>query len=413
MKFLFPTTFYPPYSFGGDAVFLERLALALTAEGHEVDVVHCVDAYHSLQSKVPQSEPKSHPNLTVHSLRSGFGILSPLLTHQTGNAWFKSKPINELIQKKNFDVIHFHNPSLLGLQSLELALHAEEAVVLYTAHEHWLICPIHVLWKNNRRPCEKPACIRCSLIAGRPPQLWRYTSKRKQASKHVDRFIAPSRFTARLHRERGFEESMTHLPNFVDRVDNDWQSPEPSPHPRPYFLFVGRLEPIKGAQTLIESWNHISDIDLVIAGSGSSQKSLEELAGNSPRIRFVGQIPEDELGAYYVNAIGCIIPSITHEVFPLVIIESFARKTPVIVRDLGALPEAVHDSSGGFIYSNHEELVEAIEQLRQSQSQRQQFGERGYQYFLEHWSREAHLSKYMALIGEVRQEKFGTQSGPQ
>ena len=85
----------------------------------------------------------------------------------------------------------------------------------------------------------------------------------------------------------------------------------------------------------------------------------------------------------------------------------------MIVRDLGALPEAVHDSSGGFIYSNHEELVEAIEQLRQSQSQRQQVGERGYQYFLEHWSREAHLSKYMALIGEVRQEKFGTQSGPQ
>ena len=413
MKFLFPTTFYPPYSFGGDAVFLERLALALTAEGHEVDVVHCVDAYHSLQSKVPQSEPKSHPNLTVHSLRSGYGILSPLLTHQTGNAWFKSKPINDLIQKKKFDVIHFHNPSLLGLQSLELALHAEKAVVFYTAHEHWLICPIHVLWKNNRRPCEKPACIRCSLIAGRPPQLWRYTSKRKRSSKHVDRFLAPSRFTARLHRERGFEESMTHLPNFVDRVDGDWQSPEPSPHPRPYFLFVGRLEPIKGAQTLIESWNHITDIDLVIAGSGSSQKSLEVLAGDNPRIHFMGQIPQDELGVYYVNAIGCIIPSITHEVFPLVIIESFARKTPVIVRDLGALPEAVHDSSGGFIYSNHEELVEAIDHLRQSQSLRQQVGERGYQYFLEHWSREAHLNKYMALIGEVRQEKFGTQSGPQ
>ena len=140
MKFLFPTTFYPPYSFGGEAVFLERLALALAAEGHEVDVVHCVDAYHSLRRESPRTEPKTHPNLRVHSLRSGFGILSPLLTHQTGGAWFKSKPIKELIRKKNFDVIHFHNLSLLGLKSLELALQADKGVVLYTVHEHWLIC---------------------------------------------------------------------------------------------------------------------------------------------------------------------------------------------------------------------------------------------------------------------------------
>ncbi|MDF1844266.1 MAG: glycosyltransferase [Rubripirellula sp.] len=413
MKFLFPTTFYPPYSFGGDAIFLERLALALTAEGHEVDVVHCTDAYHSLQSNPRQSEPKFHPNLTVHSLRSGVGLLSPLLTHQTGDAWFKSKRIRELIRKKNFDVIHFHNPSLLGIQSLELALQADEAVVLYTAHEHWLICPMHVLWKNNRRPCDKPACIRCSLMAGKPPQLWRYTSKLKRASKHVDRFLAPSRFTARLHHERGFEEPMRHLPNFVERVDCDWQDPKTPPHPRPYFLYVGRLEPIKGVQTLIASWKQITDVDLVIAGSGSSRETLEKQAGDNPRIHFAGQIPQDELGGYYANAIGLIIPSITHEVFPLVIIEAFARKTPVIVRKIGGLPEAINDSSGGFIYSNHDELVNAIDQLRQSQSLRQQSGERGYQHFLEHWSREAHLRKYMALISEVRREKFGLQTDSQ
>ena len=236
---------------------------------------------------------------------------------------------------------------------------------------------------------------------------------RKRASQCVDRFLAPSRYTARLYQERGFEESMSHLPNFANRVDVDWQSPEPSPHHRPYFLFVGRLEWNKGVQTLITLWKQIHDIDLVIAGSGSSRANFEELASDNPRVRFVGQIPQDDLGVYYVNAIGCIIPSITHEVFPLVIIEAFARKTPVIVRDFGALPEAVNDSSGGFIYSNHDELVNAIEQLRQSPSLRQELGERGYQYFLEHWSREAHLRMYFELIGEVKQEKYGTQTGSQ
>jgi hypothetical protein len=45
LNFLHLTTFYPPYSFGGDAVQLYRLAHALAEEGHHVDVVHCVDSY--------------------------------------------------------------------------------------------------------------------------------------------------------------------------------------------------------------------------------------------------------------------------------------------------------------------------------------------------------------------------------
>jgi len=76
------------------------------------------------------------------------------------------------------------------------------AVKMYTTHEHWLICPMHVLWKFNSRPCEKPECLRCTLIGKRPPQVWRYTGLLKRAARHVDQFVSPSRFTAGMHAER-------------------------------------------------------------------------------------------------------------------------------------------------------------------------------------------------------------------
>ena len=35
--------YYPPYAFGGDAIYVHRLAKELVRQGHEVDVVHCAD----------------------------------------------------------------------------------------------------------------------------------------------------------------------------------------------------------------------------------------------------------------------------------------------------------------------------------------------------------------------------------
>ena len=43
------TTFYPPFNFGGDGITVQRLANALAERGHEVEVVHCVDAFDMLR----------------------------------------------------------------------------------------------------------------------------------------------------------------------------------------------------------------------------------------------------------------------------------------------------------------------------------------------------------------------------
>jgi glycosyltransferase involved in cell wall biosynthesis len=409
LKFLHLTTFYPPYSFGGDAMYLYRLCHALGNQGHHVDVVHCVDSYHLLHPEDPPVAFSEHPNVKRHELRSGLGFLSPLMTQQTGRPFLKGNQLREIFASHPYDVVHYHNTSLLGPDVLRYEPQGGRAVKMYTTHEHWLICPMHVLWKFNERACEKPECLQCVIKGHRPPQLWRYTGLLDDAARHVDQFVSPSRFTAKMHADRGFSQPVAHLPYFVDRVDGDWQDPAPRPQERPYFLFVGRLELIKGLQTLIDAWKRVPEYDLLVAGAGVYEKELRAMAAGNPRIQFLGPRPQRELGALYYHAQAAIVPSVTYETFGMINIEAFARKTPVISRDLGALPEVIDDSGGGFVYRTDAELLEAIHAIASSPERRNELGEKGYRAFLKWWTREAHMDLYFDFLNNISRRKFGEE----
>ena len=209
-----------------------------------------------------------------------------------------------------------------------------------------------------------------------------------------------------MHATRGFAKPVAQLPYFIDPADQDWKNPSPRPQENPYFLFVGRLEVIKGFQTLIELWKKVSDFDLLVAGTGTYEKELRSQAASNPRIKFLGALPQRELGALYFHALACIVPSITYETFGMIIIEAFARKTPVITRDLGALPEVVHDSGGGFVYRTDEELLEEMRRIARSPSLGHELGEKGYRAFIQKWSREAHLKLYSEFLRKAALKKF-------
>lgn len=388
-------------------MYIYRLAHALGDAGHQVDVVHCLDSYHLLHPGEPPLKFASHPNVTTHGLRSGYGALSPLLTQQTGRPWLKKQQIADVLKSKKYDVVHYHNISLLGPEVLRMEPAGARAVKMYMTHEHWLVCPTHVLWKFGQRPCEKPECLKCTLKARRPPQLWRHTGLLERAAREVDKFVSPSRFTAQMHAERGFPEPVGHLPYFIDRVDEEWRRPGPRPQERPYFLFVGRLEEIKGAQSLIALWEQVPDCDLLIAGTGDYEPELRARAAHNPRIKFLGAQPQSALGPLYFHALACLVPSLTYETFGIIIIEAFARKTPVIARDLGALPEVVRDSGGGYVFRRDDELLTAISELAAQPARRRELGEKGYQAFLKWWSREAHLKLYFDYLRQAARKRFG------
>jgi glycosyltransferase involved in cell wall biosynthesis len=415
LKFCMVTTFYPPYSFGGDAIFVYRLSNELAQHGHRVEVVHCVDAYRvlSLGANQPSKDYPNHSNVTVHSLKSKARVLSPLITHQTGHPGLKASRLKEILNNGKFDVIHFHNISLIGPKVLSYGT----GIKLYTLHEHWLVCPTHVLWKFNRVACTRKHCFACTIHAKRPIQLWRYTNFLSNMLKNIDAFIAPSLFTRDKHREMGLvvKSPIVHIPHFLyPPVPSNIATDKESPHPRPYFLFVGRLEKLKGIQVLIEAFRSYRECDLLIIGAGTYESHLRHLARGLAHVHFLGYLEYKRLQVLFRYAIAAMVPSIGYEVFPLVILEVFAQQTPVIVHNLGPLPEIVQQSGGGLIYDDESGLLKALEKLRSNIDLRKTLGARGYHAYLKYWTPESHVQQYFDLIERLATEKqvtLGAQEG--
>lgn len=400
------TTFYPPYSFGGDAVHARSLARLLARAGHRVDVIHCVDAYRALARGGPGAAPAALAGVTVHGLASGYGALSPLLSQQTGFPLLKRKRIQAILDQAQPDVIHYHNVSLFGPEVLTLAPRGGAAVKLYTTHEYWLVCPTHLLWKYGRRPCEARDCVKCTLAAGRPPQAWRYTGMLERCAAHVDAFLAPSRCAASMHERFGFPRPLLPFPLFAEAPRPDVEA-LPRPHPRPYFLFVGRLEAVKAPRSLVDAWARVKGVDLVVAGTGTEAESLRALAAGSPRIRFTGQVAGAELAALYAHCIACVVPSAVVEVFPLVVLEAFAHGAPVIAHDIGALAEMIAESGGGVLYRDEDELVEALARLAGDAPLRAGLAANARRAATGPWSEDAFLARYVGLVSDLARRKFG------
>lgn len=380
-----------------------RLSNELAKRGHSVDVFHCEDSFRLLSKNPPSGDFPNHQNVKVLGLKSATGMLSPLLTQQTGAPLFK-RQIKTALTSGDYDVIHYHNMSLIGITALAYG----SAVKLYTAHEHWLVCPMHVLWKFNREVCETKSCFACQLAGGRPPQLWRYTGLMDRMLKHVDCFLSPSRFTLRKHIDMGFNRPIKQMPYFLNTPEAKGE-PKPRDNQKPYFLFVGRLEYIKGVQNILPVFEDQDRFELRVAGEGNYRGELEKIAGDSPNIKFLGRQSQDALQDLYKNAIAVIVPSICYETFGIIVIEAFSRKTPVIVNDLGALPEVVEDSDGGFVYGTREELIAAMQKLADDRELRDKLGANGFAAFMKYWNEDAHIERYLGLVDQLMAERTGAR----
>ena len=420
LRFAFVTTFYPPHHFGGDAVLVRHMAEALVRAGHEVEVIYDVDAYRALESGSSRDHRSdgddrgaSHDSdaatiartngVRVHVLRSRLGLLSPLLTHQLGRPVVHGRTIDRLL-RDGIDVVHYHNVSLVGGPGV---LRYGDALKLYTAHEHWLVCPTHVLWRHDREPCTGRECLRCLARYRRPPQLWRWTGLLERSARHIDAFCSPSAFSIEKHREFGFDRPMTLLPPFLpDTTTAESASTPITAEQPPRFLFVGRLERIKGLDDVIPLFTGAEGrAELWIAGDGTHEQHLRRIAGGAPRVRFLGRVGPADVRRLLREARALVVPSSGFEVFPLVLLEAFREGTPVIARRLGPFPELVESSGGGLTFATAEELRAAIEGLANDPAQARRLGANARASFLTQWSERAFLDRYFDLIATLARNK--------
>ena len=405
LRFCLVTTFYPPYHFGGDAVFVHRLAGALAARGHAVDVVHSVDAYR-LSRPAPQEGFAETPGVRRLSLETSYPFCATLAAHQFGEPGLYRQRLREILAPGRYDVVHFHNVSLVGGPGV---LRYGDAVKLYTAHEYWLVCPTHVLFTFNREACREKKCLRCTLHARRPPQLWRGTKHLSRCVAHLDRLLLPSRFAMRQHTKDGVTVPMEVLPHFV-----------PVPHDEPQradgsdssFLFVGRLEKLKGLQDLFPVLRSFPEARLRVVGTGTYEAELRRLASDLPNVEFIGQVHPSRLAELFRTALAVVVPSLCYETFSLAAVEAFAHGVPVVARRIGAITELIDDSGGGLLFGTPAECRAAMQRLRASPGLRTELGARGRRAALERWTEEVHLKHYLRLVRNLMENRAASRPIP-
>ena len=263
--------------------------------------------------------------------------------------------LSRLIRSGKPDVVHFHNTFPLMSPAAFWAAKNQGCAVVNTLHNYRLICPVGTLVRNGQicedcggRPLPWPGvvhgCYRDSRLASAAvaSTLFMHRLLRTWSDK-VDSFIALTEFARRKFIEGGIPaEKISLKPNFVD------PDPGPSEVGHNYALFVGRLSPEKGIDTLLTAWNKLTDkTTLRIAGAGPLSSKVASASSQSEDIEYLGHKQPPDVMDLMGGAEFLVVPSIWYETFGLVIVEAFARAKPVIASRLGAMTELVQEGHTG------------------------------------------------------------------
>ena len=400
MRICMLTTFYPPHHFGGDATYVRALSRELVQRGHHVEVVYCEDAFNIVNRQGRPTEPASNDGVVVHRLKSSLGPVSPLITQQTGRPGLKHAAIAQILGQE-FDVVHFHNISLLGGPAVLRLSRAR--VTLYSLHEHWLLCPTHIFWKNRKKACDKRQCFQCSIRSSIPPQLWRYTGLIERCLSSVDLLLSPSRFTKEKHREGGIQQDIRVLPLFSMLEPGELEKAEPV---KPMeFLYVGRMTASKGLVPLAKRFSQMPQYRLKLVGDGELLEGLKSQFGSCQNIDFIGHVDQTELIQHYRSACALVLPSLAPETFGLTVAEAFACGTPALVRKAGGNSELIEATGAGFVYESDEQLEHYIHRLAQDSTLRSALGQKAREGYLANYTMADHMEAYFDHIEEILQKK--------
>jgi glycosyltransferase involved in cell wall biosynthesis len=177
----------------------------------------------------------------------------------------------------------------------------------------------------------------------------------------VNGYVALSEFARQKFIDSGLPAEKIYVkPNFVGH------DPGVKKEGGKYALFVGRLSPEKGIETLISAWGRMKiPVPLVIVGDGPLRKSMEiEFASQYfCDVTFKGWLSRERTLAAMKEAAFMVVPSVWYEGFPMSIVEAFACGTPVLCSRLGGMPEIVDDERTGLHFNSgdSEDLARKVE----------------------------------------------------
>jgi len=171
-------------------------------------------------------------------------------------------------------------------------------------------------------------------------------------------------------------------------------------------LFSGKLTAYKGVKYLVKAARKIKEAEIVILGEGPERASLEQRAKDYglTNIHFLGHLgSSDDLNKFYKRAAVFVAPSVWDEPLGLVILESMASRTPVVVTRKGGIPLAVKDGVNGYFVRprNASEIAEKVNLLLSNEDKRRKMADNARRIAVEKFSWELIAHRFISMY-----EKF-------
>lgn len=282
------------------------------------------------------------------------------------------KEVKRLIRDEHIDIVHVHNTLTLISPSVYYAARAMNVPLVQTVHNFRLICPGATFYRDGHI-CED--CVTKGLGCAVKHRCYRGSMLQTLACV----------ISTKIHRLTGIYSKINYIcltefnkekllqlnsegkrqiinptkvfikPNFTFDISSESIGEEGE-----YYLFIGRVEKIKGLDILLEAFSGLPNEKLVIAGTGSMIEEYRKFATNN--VKFTGLLNRDKLIQNLLKAKAVIVPSQWYETFGMIIIEAYAAHKPVIVGNIGNIALLVDEAKTGihFDYDSVKSLQNAI-----------------------------------------------------
>jgi glycosyltransferase involved in cell wall biosynthesis len=267
-----------------------------------------------------------------------------------------ARNIGRLIEAETPDIAHLHNIYHQITPSIIPVLKRAGVPVVMTLHDYKLICPNYSLFdgkaycyrcKGDRflnavaARCNNGSVARSALLS-----VEAYWQKWTGVYDDVGLFFAPSRFMRDTFVEAGYAAGrVVYVPPYVPadtaapaRAGGDTAIDE---LPEKYVVYFGRLSAEKGLPTLLDAVFRLRDIPLVVCGDGPLRESLEQRVASSGvrNVEFAGHLGKPELDLVVRRATAAVLPTESPENAPYTVLEAMEHGVPIVVSDMGGLPE--------------------------------------------------------------------------
>jgi glycosyltransferase involved in cell wall biosynthesis len=327
---------------GGEDESREAEETLLRQMGHQVDVYE-------------------EDNKTIASLTKSQALVRTIWSQPSYHK------IRGQLNQAQYDVVHVQNFFPLISPAAHYAAQSAGVPVVQTLRNYRLLCPNALFFRDNQvcedclgktipYPSIVHKCYRESLPASAGVTAMLTTHRLlKTWTRKVNLYIALTNFARDKYIQGGLPaEKIVVKPNFV--------TPDPGVGQGQggYALYVGRLSVEKGLDTLLAAWKQLNGkLPLKVVGDGPLADEVKIAAQSLKDVEWLGLKSMTEVHALMGDATVLIFPSKWYETFGRVAVEAFAKGTPVIGANIGAIQGLIDSGRTGLHFQpgNAEDLA--------------------------------------------------------